>query len=280
MNLRASLKQVNHTRTAEVLALVALSVIAVGIMYVFLPTGKDWYMIRASVLEMLQGHSPFAGRVYNPPWIFVLLIPFAILPFRLSFAVISFCSIVVVGYVAYRLGHRPFAVVALLLTPAAIRQVFDPNLEWIVALGFILPPQFGLFLVLAKPQLGLPVAIFWLIEAFRRGGWKEAVRVFAPVTLVTFLSFALFGFWPMKALGLQSTMHNTSMWPTSLPFGAALLVYAIQRRKQDFSILSAPFLAPYYGFYSLHIPLLGLPLSPWVMIAASLGMWVMYLFGS
>lgn len=276
MNILANHHPIPQRQIFLIAALVAASLAAVALMYVLLPTGTDWFQIRWSILEMLQGRSPYTNAVFNPPWVFVLLIPLAVLPFKLSVSLLSFISIAALGLVAFKLGKSPLALILVMITPAAIRQVVDPNLEWMVALSFILPPQIGVFFALAKPQLGLPVVIFWLVEAFRRGGWREVVRVFAPVTLVTLITFAWMGFWPLKVTELSSTMHNVSMWPTSIPFGLALLVFALRKRSQNLAILSAPFLAPYYGFYSLHIPMLGLLSSRWELIAACIGMWLMF----
>lgn len=256
--------------------LAAASIAAVWLMYLFLPTGTDWFQIRWSVLDMLQGRSPYTAKVFNPPWTLVMLTPLAVLPFKLSVSLLSFLSIISLGLVSYKMSKYPLSVILIMLTPAAIRQVVDPNLEWMVALGFILPPQIGLFFILSKPQLGLPLTVFWLVEAFRRGGWREAVRVFAPLVIVTLLSFAVFGLWPLNLLRLQDNLHNVSMWPTSIPFGLALLWYAVSQRQKNLAILSAPFLAPYYGFYSLHIPLLGLLSTRWELALACAGMWVMF----
>lgn len=272
----------NHNANQPILKTLLLLIISVGMIlsiYLFLPVGQDWMGIRITVQEMLHGQTSFSQNVFNPPWILALLIPLAWLPFKLGAALLSFLNIAVYGYVALRLGKSPFLAALLLLTPAIIRQVIDPNLEFLVALGLLLPPQAGIFLVMAKPQLGAPIAIFWAFEAWREGGLRNIVRVFAPIALVTLISFAIYGLWPLRAGLLLNTPQNVSMWPTSLVFGLPLIFQAVRTRSLDMALLSAAFLAPYYGFYSLHIPLLGLLPRRSLTVAAVLGFWIIFFLG-
>src|SRR5690606_38971700 len=82
------------------------------------------------------------------------------------------------------------------------------NIDWLPLVGFVLPPQIGLFFILIKPQMGLAVALFWLVEAWREGGLREVIRVFGPVGAALALSLALYGLWPLRSsqeVGLGGT---------------------------------------------------------------------------
>lgn len=158
--------------------------------------------------------------------------------------------------------------------PQVIAGSFAANVDWIAILGFLLPPQIGLFFVLLKPQIGLGVAIFWFVEAWRRGKIKEVVKVFAPVTLAYILSFIIFGFWPARYLELPESVWNTSMFPYSIAIGLVLLGLAIKNRSLNYSITASPLLSPYVAWYTWPVSILGLlpsQVSVWLAVA---GLWL------
>jgi len=62
----------------------------------------------------------------------------------------------------------------------------------------VLPPVVGLFFIAVKPQVGIAVAIFWFVEAARRGGGREVVKVFAPIAVALAAPLAVFGWWPLR----------------------------------------------------------------------------------
>jgi hypothetical protein len=137
-------------------------------------------------------------------------------------------------------------------------------LQWtanLTGLGFVLPPPIGLLFILAKPQLGAAVAVFWLVQVWRRRGFAAVLRMFLPVAAAYLLSFALFGFWPGKWFQTgESPIHiyNQSLWPWGIPIGLALLAASIGRGEIKFAIAASPFLAPYVQIYSYAIVWLGL----------------------
>jgi hypothetical protein len=142
-------------------------------------------------------------------------------------------------------------------------------------LGFVLPPQIGLFFILVKPQMGSVVALFWLVEAFRKGGWKEAVRVFLPVTLALLITFALWGLWPLQGANLASIAHNASLWPVSIPIGLGLLVAALHRRQMGFAMAASPCLSPYVMVTSWAGVLMAILRSIPETIAVVIGAWIL-----
>ena len=265
--------------TLSILLLVGASIGIIFSIYHFLPVGQDWKGIRNATFEMLAGRSPFVDNIYNPPWVLMLLLPAAILPVKLGAALLSFLNLAVYGFAALRFGKSPWLAALLLITTAMFRQMIDPNLEFLVVLGLLLPPPLGIFLVLAKPQLGAFVAIFWVIEAWREGGPRQTVRLLAPITLVTLATIAMYGWWPLHGFGLIGSFQNVSMWPTSIIIGIPLIVYAIQTRQMNLALLSTLFLAPYYGVYSIHVPLLGLLPRRIITLSAVIGFWIAFWIG-
>lgn len=93
-------------------------------------------------------------------------------------------------------------------------------------LGYIMPPQLGLFFIAIKPQVGIGVAVFWLVEAWRKGGWRSGLKAFWPFTAVLVLSMLLDLDWPLR-FGQQAGLQSASLWPMSIPVSLALLAAAV-----------------------------------------------------
>jgi hypothetical protein len=240
--------------------------------------GVDWKgAFRPATLDMIAGRNPYEQSVYNPPWAFIPLIPVAFLSPSLGASVMFVLGLFMFGLAAYRFGARPWLILLFVLSQPVLGNSANGNLDWMVALGCTLPPQFGLFLVLSKPQLGAGIALFWLIEAWRKGQWREVLRVFAPVGAAFVISFLLYGPY-LLAPSMVNNEWNLSLWPVGVAIGAPLIVYAIRSRKPDLAISSSPFLAPYISGHGWSIALFGLLRHPMECTAAILALWVIRFF--
>jgi hypothetical protein len=111
----------------------------------------------------------------------------------------------------------------------------------------------GLFFVLSKPQIGAGVAVFWGYQAWRESGYQGVLRLLAPITMATLISFAIYGFWPIQRLEVVPVYWNFSFWPYSFPVGAILLTYALYKKNLILASGSSPFFAPYMNFHSYAI---------------------------
>ncbi len=266
-----------------------IALLAVIVVIAFFPPGWDWInWFRPATLAMLSGESPYNLKgFFNPPWLLIPFIPLAFLPERVGVVVISIAYITSYIFVSRKLGAKALTIAVLLTSPSFFYGLTFANIDWIVALGFLMPPQIGLFFVLVKPQIGLGISIYWLFESWRNGGVKQVVKVFFPVTIAFIFSFFLYGLWPLRS---QQWASNSSLWPVSIPIGLVLLTTAIRNRRRGLSIVASPFLAPYVGVQSWAIATLGLLPHQLETIVAVLGLWVvhiveneqlrMWLFGS
>jgi hypothetical protein len=133
--------------------------------------------------------------------------------------------------------------------------------------------QIGLFFVLMKPQVGIGIAIYWLVEAWRSGKWREVVRIFAPVGLDSGLSLIVFGFWTLRITEPISLAVNTSLWPQSISIGIVLILGAIRSQRPGLAMTSSPYLSPYLAMHSWSIPVLGLLPDNFLCIGAVIGLW-------
>jgi hypothetical protein len=242
-----------------------------------LPSAIDWdTAFRPATLLLLRGQTPYSNPLMiHAPWALIPLIPLALLPSAVGSVILIICGLISYTFVAHRLGAKTISIIFLLLSPPVFHVLLNGNLDWMAAIGFVLPPQFGLFFIAIKPQMGIAVAIFWLVEAWRQGGIKQVFKVFAPFTIALLLSFAIFGLWPLGAFRTQNYWWNASLWPMSIPVGLALLVAAIRKRKIEYAMAGSPCLSPYVLFHSWVGALLAVVSSVPETIAAVIGLWIL-----
>ena len=128
-----------------------------------------------------------------------------------------------------------------------------------MAIGLTMPAQWGLFLVLIKPQVGFVAVLYWLWQAYQKG-LKEVLRVFGPVTLATLASFLIFGFWPIEVVQERSEFFRTgeSIYPVTAIVGALLVYHAFKDRHFKLAVSASPLLTPYITAMGYSIALLGL----------------------
>ena len=268
-------------RLQKLLSALAIFGVAVLISFLaapFVPRAVDWSIsFRPATLTLLSGESPY-GKVYivHAPWGLLMLAPLAVLPEPVGRVMLIFCELAAYIFIAHRLGAKPISILFLLLSPPVMHMLLNGNIDWLPSIGFILPPQFGLFFISIKPQIGIAVAPFWLVEAWRQGGWRQVLTTFVPFTVVLLLSFLIFGLWPLDALRVTSDVwFNASLWPMSIPVGLALFVAALRKRKIEYAMAASPCLSPYVLFYSWTGALLAIIASLPETIAAVLGLWIL-----
>lgn len=227
--------------------------------------------------EVMHGRSPYnVINFLNVPWTLIPLLPLALLPVRIGSAAIFVLSLGIYVYVAYQLGARGVWIIVFLLAPPIIHSLFLGNIDALSLLGFVLPPQIGLFFVLMKPQIGLVMALFWLGEAWRQGRVREVIRVFAPVGIAVLISVLIFGNWMTpERLNLQVySTWNASWWPWGIPVGLVLSALCLRDRRKDYAMAASPFLAPYVTHSSWMGVVAALLPRKLELAAAVIGMWI------
>lgn len=268
--------------------MLAVLFIVVSVMYYnvlpFAPSGFscDWLdSYRPAIRAMFSGQSPYAIRpqfpISNPPWVFLLLSPIALLPPNLGSSVIFTAYLFGMGYAAYKMKAKPVGLAAFLLSFAVISGAVNGQIDFLVVLGLFLPPQLGLFLVLAKPQVGIAVALFWAVAAYRSGGLRQLMQVFFPVSAAFLLSFGLYGFWPLGAIRFGSAPWNVSLFPWSILPGLALMFLAIRKQNVKLALPVSPMLSPYLAPHSWALALLSIVDGKWIVLA-SLASWLLRAF--
>ncbi len=252
-------KTTNIKKVIEIVAIIIFILVLLWFEYQYLPLGVDWIRwFRPATLEFLAGRSPYTVEGYfNPPWLLIPLIPFAILPVKISSLLLIDIGLICYIFILYKLRIRPILGLLFLLFPTTLLVLHTINLEWLVMLGFLFPPQIGLFFVLIKPQVGVAMAIYWLIVS------PQKIKTFLPVVLAFLISFAIYEDWLPKLVmrGNKTGYFGTfdvSFFPYLVPLGLALLVVAIRKHKDGFAYMASPFLSPYVGAISYTVVLLGI----------------------
>jgi len=251
----------------------ALSFLALtSIIYFLYPVRSHWSEIfRPAALEIIQFKNPYSiEKFFNPPWALIPIIPFAILPEKIGNALYASISLFGFAYAAYKMGARWYVLLIFMILPQTLYNGIQVNVDWLVAIGFTLPPQIGLFFILLKPQIGIFLALYWFIEAWKKDKIKMVSRTFGPVSIAFLLSFLLFGFYFEKGSFLLGYEGRTLL-PMSIPFGLLLFITAFRLKQSGYSITCFPLLTPYFQPYSLPLAALGIIRYPILVIPFLIG---------
>ena len=223
---------------------------------------------------------PYTGMsgFFSPPWAVIPLVPFEWMPLPVATLVQALLYFGLLGWIAYRYEIRLAGLLAVMLSPLALDAVLEINIDWIAAIGLIIPPEFSPIFLAVKPQT-FPGYIFTF-------NWRQLVRA-TLITLVTLLiSFLIWGVDWLQALWLEfgtrslATNASLSLWsylPVWIPLllGLALLVYAFRRQDDVLKILAGFFFTPYLPMYTAIIPFLFLCIRyPRVGVFVTAGLWM------
>ena len=270
-----------------VLGLVALVAVGVVMTAAYLPSAIDWDRHYAPAARALAaGRSPYVDTGFvNPPWTLLPLLPFTadVTAGRAGLFVLSRVVYALVAMCADPSGRTDASPVALglfLVSPTVLHTLLNGNVEWLVLLGLLLPPRWGLFLVLIKPQVGAGVALWWSVESWREGGWRQVVKTVWPVTAALVGSVVVFGLWPLRAAGHPEQGWNASLWPWSLPLGLGLLAYGVLKRDMRAALGAAPFCSPYVLLHAWTGAVLALVGWTWALALVVVGLWGLVLLAA
>ena len=260
------------------IAIVAISILIMGYIGSALPGGDDLDVFMPATRLLLAGESPYNEPLFfTPVWSLLPFIPLVVLPTFIGRAILFVIILFSFAYSAWRFGAKPIAVAAFLLSPPVIMTLWLSSIDWIPILGFVLPPQIGLFFISTKPQMGSVVALFWFVEAFRTGGVKKVVHTFWPITAALLVTFALYGLWPLQASDrdIINIGHNSSLWPVSIPVGLGLFAATFHKRNISYAMAASPCLSPYVMATSWAGAFMAILLSVPETIAAVIGAWIL-----
>lgn len=235
----------SHTLVWLALAVVFLAAAGSTAAAAVLPEAVDWQgVFYPASHALLEGRSPYVAGYYNAPWAALVMAPFAT-DVQVGRGALFIVSLTVYALVAVALGAKPVALALWLTCPPILHTLLHGNLEWLVLAGLLMPPRWGLFVVLIKPQVAGALVLWWAVEAWREGGWRAVMALLWPVTLALSVSVALFGLWPLRALDTTQLWWNASLWPWSIAPGLGLLGWSLYARDWRAALAASPMLSPY-----------------------------------
>jgi hypothetical protein len=228
-----------------------------------LPSGFDWVFW---FVPVTRGELPLYSQsgFWNPPWTLWLLVPLVALPERVGLIVINLLSGLMV-IISIRIMDGEDTWSSLLSLPFLwllwLGQIDTLSLIGI-AVGYAatrrkdtLLMAISLSLLSIKPQIGLIVALYFLIKSRL---WKSLL----VITSLFVFSLCLYGAWPLKLWsvkpGLDIVKQNVSLWPYIGPLALPiyLLCFIPQRnmlRKVGVLLASNALAFPYMRPYSLFV---------------------------
>jgi hypothetical protein len=254
------------------------------LIYPIFPGERDWAVFfRPAVIRMFTGTSPYVMPFVYPPWAFLPIAPLALLPPRVGSTIMAMASPLIFGFIAHKLGAKSITVIFFALSSPVIHNAINNNIDWMPALGLLMPPQIGLFLVMIKPQVGIGVAVYWFFEAWQKDRIKGVIKIFWPVTLAYIISFIIYGFWLFRGLNMSLQMKQqfggVDLFPWAVPVGLGILYYSIRNKLKPLSISASPLLSPYVLIHSWSSLLLGLVNYPIFSISVSILSWIITAIG-
>jgi hypothetical protein len=220
-----------ESKYIRLLAALPLLLIATLLFALMLVTYGDWMdYFRPAASNWLQ---PYRPSIFNPPWLFLLLHPLALLPARLGVGLLMMASVIIVmAYV-----KSPAKVIAVICSAPMIALLTLGQIDALPLLGMAIPNGLGLPLILIKPQ-GT-----FLAGLRRLNRWSIAV-----VLLVSAISVLIWGFWWLNMDGTVplGRSHDVSLFPYTIGVGAVLLYLGIKRGSDALLCWASLCFSPYF----------------------------------
>jgi len=231
----------------------------------------DFKVFYAAGDAVLHGHKPL---LWNPPWIALLFAPLALIPIHAAYVFYVCLSILGFGLALHRLGCKPANILTIMLSTIGVIIIGNGNIDWLVLLGVTIPPQYGLFLLAAKPQMSIIFVLLLFIKALVRLFQKEPgpILQFAPVAIITLLTFSL-DLWNSPPIELVGNRLG-ALFPSGVPMGLYLAYRAWKDDRTDLALAASPFMVPYANACSLVVWLLPLKENQRLLILASMFTWI------
>ena len=178
---------------------------------------------------------------------------------RLSLAINASLNMTIIGLLVVKRKGNILALVLTLTSFPFLSLLANGSIEWIPALGFIFQNQYGIPLLLTKPQSGIFSTLSWIQSAKHKG------LFILPTVLITAVSFFVWKNWLEAILANIQYMNNAkiglftvsvSPFPWGIPLGLGLIYYVLKYKPKNselFGTLSTFFLVPYFVPHSLTI---------------------------
>ncbi len=214
----------------------------------------------------------------NAPWTPALLLPFSLLPLPLATLAQLCLYFAILTAVIFKFGGSLKTVLIALSSFVAFDAAVELNVEWLAALGLLVPQTWSGPLLLVKPQ----VALGYVLSFTRR----QLVRSGAVVLAALLVSLVVWPGWPLRMLDAAAPLAGRGYNVAPMAFlsvyispliGVVLAWRAVRRHDAIVGVLAGLFFVPYIAFYSLLIPFaLAAVRWPRMALLVSVVMWLVY----
>jgi len=243
-----------HTASIKklTLALCIVSPLVIFAFAIYLPPASDFIdsFWPAAHLPL----DPYSvSKFLNPPWVALLLYPLTFLSERAAQAIIAYLNLSVTLLLITRYGGSRWSFLLTLTSAPFLSLLVNGNMDWLPMTAFLLPAQWGLAVMLSKPQVGLMAGVVWLKQVKR----KDLFLI--PAICLLLVSFLVWGNWvvdmfrQVQLLNTRSVVGpwNIAPFPWLVPVGLWLLYLSWKQGDVLIAIAATLCLTPYIAFYSL-----------------------------
>jgi hypothetical protein len=254
-------------RGRQVVALLALFVATCLAAYVLPLHCVDF---RAFFYPAVWADGPYAvPGVYNPPWTFAILAPVALFPLEQAEAIHFAVSLFAIAFVLRRLDVPLAGAAGFVCSLPVVLSLCYGQLEWLVLAALLLPARWGILLALIKPQVGIGLVVWWLVEAHRE---RHLWRTVEPLVACLACAFIVWR-WPMQLLAPPHTIANATFWPWLVPVGVWAFWRLLERPSLGPALLVGPCLSSHLTPGSWSGVMLAVARKPWAIWATNAVTW-------
>jgi hypothetical protein len=198
---------------------------------------RDWiHTFRPAALHWQDPYFKEA-MVFNPPWIFPLLYPLAVLPHPAGVSLMIIISVIAVAM--YTGSIKKTLIVAASAPMAAFFAL--GQLDALLLFGLMIPYGLGIPLLLAKPQ-----GVF-LAMLPRLNRWSILLML-----LVFGVSVLVWGAWWLNIMGHRPNLKaNMSLFPYTVVLGIPLAFLGLKRKSDALLCVGSLCFAPYFMAQSM-----------------------------
>jgi hypothetical protein len=233
------------------LALLIVSPFMVFAFTYFLPPAED-FLDAFWPAAHIPLHPYNIPKFLNPPWVALLLYPLTPLPERIVQAFIAFLNMAITLLLVARFGGNRWSFILTVTSSPFLSLLFQGNIDFLPMAAFLIPPNWGLALMLSKPQVGIMSGLIWFKQA------RNKVLFLIPAVALLLISFTIWGWWVpgMLQQTLNSSSRSVGPWnispfPWLVPVGFLLLYYAWELEDELIAVAATLCLVPYFAAYSL-----------------------------
>lgn len=222
----------------------------------------DWTLhFLPAINRILSGLNPYATDpgLFCPPWALIPLLPFWWDKLGIGYMAVTTVAVTIA---AWQLSeHDLVTTIAFMLNPLTLALLWQRNLDWMLLVGLATPAPYSTFLLLAKPHLGAPAALWQA----RKNRTHFVLAVIASAVAVAFM---LRG---NVVTPLRGDWSGALFWPWTIPLG--LLIAWLYPTPLGW-VSAACYCVPYFGRYSVGLAALPLLKNRWGMVSFTVCAWI------